>query len=187
MKEDNKNFKGDKFMDNERHEVLGQIVEATGIVCDCLKVSKLIPEVRSNIVMCINNPKTPQDVAGIPGRLTVVNGRVTACAYPSWAASVNTSMVLIWINKFSPDIRAVMEIRYSGALIELLKTNGFILYEIPDSKSWESTIKNGLEANNEGLPIFYSKGDFAREGAVVVCEKDAVSVAKKVVKIAELI
>ncbi len=146
-------------------------MEAVSAVCECQKVSKLIPEVRSNIVMCIKDPKTPKDVAGVPGRLTVVNGRVIAPAYPAWAASVNTSMVLIWINKIDPQIRAVMEIRFSPALIELLNKNGFVLYEIPDSNSWESTIKTGLEAKNKDYPIFYSKGDWAREGAVLYVKK----------------
>lgn len=174
-------------MQKERYEILGQIVEAVSIVCSCDKVSKLIPEVRSNIVMCTSDPKTPEDVAGVPGRLTVVKGRVVAPAYPDWAASINTSSVLIMIHSIDPQIRAVMEIRYSPALIEALSKHGYVLYEIPDSNSWESTIKKGLSKENKDYPIFHSKGDWAREGAVVVCEKDAVSVANKIIKIAQLL
>ncbi len=174
-------------MNTERYEILGQIVEAAKMVCASEKVAPLIPEVRSNITMCTSDPKTPEDVAGIPGRITVINGRPAVYAYPDWAASVNTSYVLIMMHSLDKNVRSVMEIRYSPGPIEALSKAGYTLYEIPDSDSWESTMKKGLTAGHEEPPIFHSKGDWAREGAVIVSGPDAVTVAKKVLKIAELL
>ena len=80
-----------------------------------------------------------------------------------------------------------MEVKYMPKLIEVLEKNGYTLYEIPDSNSWESTFEKGLTAGHEDFPIFHSKGDWAREGAVIVSGPDAVTVAKKVVEIANLL
>ncbi|MGB9804435.1 thiamine-phosphate synthase family protein, partial [Desulfofundulus sp.] len=105
----------------DAYYVLGQIVEAVNMLAKAEKVYRLLPEIRSNLVMAKEGAQNPDDIAGIPGRLTEVFGRITAPAYPAWGASRYTARILLAVLQLDPSRRAAMEIRYSEELVELIK------------------------------------------------------------------
>jgi predicted fused transcriptional regulator/phosphomethylpyrimidine kinase len=152
------------------------------------KVSVLLPEIRSNIVMAVPGAQNAQDVAGVPGRLTEVFGRITAAAYPAWGASRFTSRILLTIMKYDPGRLAAMEIRYTSELVDLIGNDRISVshLKVAEGKTLDDAFKES--ANESGLPtVFYTEGGFAREGAIIVTGKDAVSVAKIVLRIADLV
>ncbi|MHB9301910.1 thiamine-phosphate synthase family protein [Thermofilum pendens] len=82
-------------MGEEVDRVLGNLVRAVGMLEGCPELSMLIPEVRSNIVYALPNPRTVRDVAGVEGRITVVNGRPKASSYPRFGASWHMARLIV--------------------------------------------------------------------------------------------
>jgi predicted fused transcriptional regulator/phosphomethylpyrimidine kinase len=167
--------------------VLGQMVIAVEMMSKENKVANVLPEIRSNLVMALPGALSVDEVAGIPGRLTAVFGKITAPAYPAFGASHNTARILLALMEHDLSRRAAMEIKNTPALINALRKNGFEPYEIVVKT--EKTLKEVFkESNKEGnLPkIFFIDGGVNREGATIVSGDDAVEVAETVIKIAGL-
>ena len=173
-------------MENDRYYVMGQMVEAVALLTASPKVHTLLPEIRSNLVMATKEASKPEDIAGIPGRLTAVFGRITAPAYPAWGASKYTALILLEVRKSRPEILAAMEIKYDPKLVHLIQSHGISIahLEIRAGDTLDTILKKCM---HEGvLPnVFYTEGGFAREGAIIITSIDAVEVAKLVVKIAD--
>lgn len=169
----------------DHYYVLGQLVQGVHILVASSKVYRLLPEIRSNLVMALANATSIQEVAGIPGRLTHVFGRITAPAYPAWGASLYTASILLEIMKLDSSRRSAMEIRYSTEAVALMRDNGISICDLNIDE--KSTIKEMLASCIvDGLSeAFYTEGGFAREGAIIITGSDAVGVAERVVQIAE--
>ena len=174
------------MMDNDRYYVMGQLVEAVALLTASPNAYTLLPEIRSNLVMATKDAITPEDIAGIPGRLTAVFGKITAPAYPAWGASKYTAMILLEVRKIKPDIRAAMEIKYDPKLVHLIQSHNIPIarLEIHEGDTLETILKKCMHEGT--LPdLFYTEGGFAREGAIIVTGIDAISVAGLVVQIAD--
>ena len=173
-------------MDNDRYYVMGQMVEAVALLTASPNTHALLPEIRSNLVMALKDARTPEDIAGIPGRLTAVFGRITAPAYPAWGASKYTALILQEVRKIKPKIRAVMEIKYDPKLIKLIQSHGISIarLEIREGDTLDSILKRCM--HERILPdLFYTEGGFAREGAIIITGIDAMEVANLVIRIAD--
>jgi predicted fused transcriptional regulator/phosphomethylpyrimidine kinase len=59
---------------SEGEVILGNMVSAIRKLEGCREFTLLIPEVRVNLVYALPKAQTPQEVAGIEGRLTAVHG-----------------------------------------------------------------------------------------------------------------
>ncbi len=134
--------------------------------------------------MALKQATSIEEVAGIPGRLTEVFGRVTAAAYPTWGASKNTAKILLAVMKLDPSRRAAMEIKYSEQLVDIIRKHGF---HVALLKSGCETINQTIQAcmvDNQLPSIIYTEGGFAREGAIIITAGNAVEVADTVISIA---
>lgn len=178
------NLKIDASID--AYYVLGQIVDAVNMLAKAEKVYRLLPEIRSNLVMAKEGARNTDDIAGIPGRLTEVFGRITAPAYPAWGASRYTAGILLAVLQIDSSRRAAMEIRYSEELVELIRRGGMEIEHL-DPGSGKHLSEMLRECLKDGkLPMaFYTEGGFAREGAIIITGQNAVEVAKTVIKISE--
>lgn len=173
------------MMKNDRYRVMGQMVEAVALLSSSENMHKLLPEIRSNLVMAVPDAQTTDDVAGIPGRLTAVSGRIMAPAYPSWGASKYTALSLLMIRKLKPEVHSAMEIRYAQEIVKRIEKLGMNIARldireenVPDDP-FRRTMDNGI------LPgLFYTEGGYSREGVVIITGIDAVEVARTAVKIA---
>lgn len=173
-------------MNDDRYYVMGQMVEAVALLSSSPCTYALLPEIRSNLVMATKDAKTPDDIAGIPGRLTAVFGKITAPAYPAWGASKYTALILLEVRKIKPEIRSAMEIKYDPELVELIQGHGISIahLEIKEGDTLDTILNRCM---HEGIlpDLFYTEGGFAREGAIIITGSDAVEVAKLVVMIAD--
>ena len=173
-------------MENDRYYVMGQMVEAVAILAASGRMHTLLPEIRSNLVMAAHDAKTPDEVAGIPGRLTAVSGRITAPAYPAWSASFYTALILLEVRKIRPEIRSAMEVRYSPEIVDRIRNLGMraARLEIREGDPFDIILKRSM---HEGVlaDLLYTEGGFAREGAVIITGTDAVTVARTAARIAE--
>jgi thiamine-phosphate diphosphorylase len=172
-------------MEHDRYHVMGQMVEAVALLAASKQMHTLLPEIRSNLVMALEDAGFPDEVAGIPGRLTAVSGRITAPAYPAWGASKYTALILLEVRKLKPEVRAAMEIRYAPELVELIRKLGMGIARL-DIREGDTLGAIFMRTVTDGhLPdLFYTEGGFAREGAIIITGRDAVEVAGKAVAIA---
>ncbi|WP_297506277.1 thiamine-phosphate synthase family protein [Thermococcus sp.] len=85
--------------------------------------SSLIPEVRSNFAYAPANARRPDDVAAVPGRITLVKGRPYALP-PEFGASVFTASLVVEVMKRRPSLRSVLNIRYGEDVERALERAG---------------------------------------------------------------
>ena len=180
----------------QRYAVLSNLSEAVKILEENgSSISKLIPELRTNIGMALEGAKRYEDIAAVPGRITSLpGGRVRAVAPPEFGASRHIANSILAALQFNPDSRAAMNIRYEEKLVGLCKKIGLVVSSYDRSKEpadvkkkegsstfWGATT---AIADSRVFPdAIYHRGDFGKEPMIVLLGRDAVSVALKAVKL----
>jgi len=180
----------------EKYLVLENLSKAVELLESHKEVLKLIPEVQSNIVMALPKPyaKTIKDVAGIPGRIVKFKDRVKAVGNPEFGASSHVARILLKVMEYDQNIRAAMNIKYSQEILEACKKLGFTISffdrkeEPMEIKFIEgATLQWGVEYAIKKIgkvpDIIYDLGEVGKEPMIRIFDKDAISVAKKVIAI----
>ena len=81
----------------------------------------LMPEVRINLAYSILNPKKSNDVAAIPGRITVVDNKAFIPKSPEFGASDHMARNIIEFAKYNKNIRASINFKYTEEMVDWLK------------------------------------------------------------------
>lgn len=102
----------------ERLEVIRDLDEAYAMLRRIEGIERLIPEVRTNIVEGIQGAKDIRDVAGFPGRITLVNGMPTAYGRPRFGGSHHMAEVLLAMMDVDSRVKAATCIKYFGGILE---------------------------------------------------------------------
>ena len=157
-------------------------------------ISRLIPEVGSNIGYCPESPKSLKDVAAVPGRILRVNNNVTTVAEPEFGASSHVGKIVLTLNKFDEDVKSAMNIRFSEEILKTCKNLGLEIAEFSRNrepgkvKTKEgATLIWGIEEvlkRRKSVPdIIFDRGDFGKEAMIRVTGKNPFEVANKVIMI----
>lgn len=173
------------------------IKKALVILQNSDSIAKLVPEVRSNLVMAKENATIIEDVAGVPGRITTVKGKVRAFMQPDWGASSHMARLVLEIMKHDPQRRSAINLRYHPEIIEIcqklgLKVSFYKREEEPeDLRDVEgNTIGWGVEQAvkriGEVPDVIYHTGDWGKEAIIALIGCDAIDVARMAVCIAQL-
>jgi predicted fused transcriptional regulator/phosphomethylpyrimidine kinase len=160
-------------------------------------MAELIPEVRSNLVKARENARTIDDVAGVPGRITTVNGLVRAFMKPEWGASSHMARFVLEVMKHDPQRRSAINIRYNNDIIEIceklgLKISFYNRLEEPDDireqegKTVSWGVEQAINRIGEVPDVIYHTGDWGKEPIITIIGIDAVEVAEMAVCIAKL-
>lgn len=180
----------------EKYNVLMAVKEAIKILEENPKVACLIPESQSNIGMALRRPSSASDVAAVPGRIVRLRDGVKASAHPEFGASRHVANTILTAMKHDPAVRSAMNIRYSKELVDLCKSLGMTVsfydrkLEPPEIKKKEgmTTVWGTEEAIKKAgrVPdVIYHEGDYGKEPMIIILGRDAVEVARKVVKLSE--
>lgn len=157
---------------------------------------RLIPEVRTNIVMAKENARTINDVAGIPGRITVHKREVFACREPEYGASSHLARLILEIRKYDPTLRSGINIKYDKAIIEICERMGLKVSYYDRRKEPRAikekegaTIPWGVKVAVKRIgrvpDVIYHKGDWGKEPMIVLLAADAVEAARIAIKIGD--
>jgi predicted fused transcriptional regulator/phosphomethylpyrimidine kinase/diadenosine tetraphosphate (Ap4A) HIT family hydrolase len=171
--------------------------KAVEIIQNSEEFAAFIPEVRSNIVMAKENAKDVNDVAGIPGRITIVHGKPKAFVEPEFGVSSHMARLVLSMMKHDSSKRSAMNIKYSPQIIEIseklgLKVSFYDRNDEPeDVRQVEGgTIPWGVETAVKRIgdipDIIYHKGAWGKEPSITLIGTSAVDVAKTAVCIARL-
>jgi len=140
----------------------------------------LIPNVGSNLVECLPEATTVDDVAGVPGRIFDIKGRATVPAEPEFGVSEHAASVLLATRDHGLDVRAGLNITYDESLIKDLAAAGHSTVEFDSEASEElaATIGDALaDADLTETFVLYQTGGFGIEPISYILGPDAPAVA----------
>ena len=172
-----------------RTQILEELSLALNELLRDEKFLEFIPEIRSNFAYSPPKPKEKNDVAAIPGRITVVKGKAYALP-PEFGVSEHMADVLMRLSAIFPEIRSVLNIRYDERIFNALKRAGFKIGTIEKSeRSEEETVRLIIEEfKKKGvLDAVIDRGGFGIEPCVYIFGRNPIEVVEKVKKLERLL
>jgi len=172
--------------------VLDNLAEAVELLRNCPEFSRLVPEVRVNLVYALPEARTSEEVAAIDGRITVVGGLPHASGLPRWGASDHMARLIMEVRRYDPPINAGINFKCDKTIIEVVKRycseQGILFGWIDRSQEpAEVTAQDGtsmpwkikyLDSNYGRIPrLFYEGEGWGKEPLFVALGTDAVEVA----------
>jgi len=164
-------------------------------VLDCLldalriasssEMAKFVPEVRTNIVMSIKGAKTVLDVAGFPGRLSVVRDRIVAFAGPEFGASKHMAAILLSAHRENPKIRGLTCIRLSKEVERAVLEEGLraVKAERPEGDRSSKPLVEAIAETKGRLDVLFDPGEVGVEPVAYVFGYDAIDAVRKAIRI----
>ncbi len=174
----------------EQLSVIHQINEIYNFI-KIKKFCKLIPEVRTNIAGALRNAKTKEEVAGIDGRITIVNGLPKAAGNIKFGVAEHTARLVLTAKEFDNSINFVMNMKYTPELVEEIQNKTDLkLVEInrenqpKDVKTREFStmqwlIKESIEKDGKIPDIIWDKGSIGKEPMIRLFSKTNKDMIKK--------
>lgn len=191
-------------MENNKHtdpihsEAKLRVINQVKEIYDFIKIIKftlLIPEVRTNIAGTLPGGKNKDDVAGIDGRITIVNGLPKAAGEIKFGVAEHTARLVLTAKEFDKSINFVMNLKYTPELIKSIQKNtNLVLKEINrenqpvDVKNKEFStmawlIKRSLDKNGKIPDIIWDRGSIGKEPMIRLFSKTSTGMIKKLNKI----
>ncbi|MGQ4834643.1 MAG: thiamine-phosphate synthase family protein [Candidatus Asgardarchaeia archaeon] len=174
----------------DRLFVLQNIQAAIEMLKKSSGFAKVIPEVRSNLVMARKHPKSILDIAGIPGRITEYKGFAFPVGNPEYGASKHTASILLVINKHFENKAALLCIKYDEKIEKILKELKWKVLKIKRKGSSDLEFLKDLEEilkkTNDSPDAVVDLGGFGVEAVTYIVGEDAIDVAKKAITISEM-
>jgi predicted fused transcriptional regulator/phosphomethylpyrimidine kinase/predicted transcriptional regulator len=147
-----------------------RILENTG------GVARLLPAVGSNLVECLPEAETIEDVAGVPGRILDVKGRPTIPADPEFGVSGHVASVLLAARRHGSDARAAVNVAYDPDMIDALVAAGHVTAAFDPADDPEPAIGAALSETPDA-DVLFQTGAVGIEPIVYVLGPDAPTVA----------
>lgn len=102
-------------------KVLGNLVLALGMLEGSREFARLIPEVRVNLAYALPGARTPAEVAGVDGRITVVRGFPAAAGLPRWGVSGHVARLILEARKYDAGLSAAINFKCDDEIIEVVQ------------------------------------------------------------------
>ena len=184
----------------ETTQLYGEILEAVEQIESCKEFTSILPEVRTNLVYALSDAKTPHDVVGIDGRITVLNNMPYAAGKPRFGTSSHMARLILELMKVDSSIRAGINFVSTPELEQWLKKyceqKGWKYSTIDRSKepkkviekegsSMPWKIKEAIKVAHGEVPkIFNEFGAVGKEDLFVLVGKNPLEVATEACEIA---
>lgn len=137
----------------------------------------LIPNVGSNLVVCLPDADSVDDVAGVPGRIFDVKGKATIPGEPEFGVSEYVASVLLATREHGGTARAAVNLRYDSDLVDRFAEAGYETVEF-DGEAETSVAIGDAMADADDPTILYQTGGYGIEPIVYVLGEDAEAVAE---------
>ncbi|MDO8494386.1 MAG: bifunctional hydroxymethylpyrimidine kinase/phosphomethylpyrimidine kinase [Deltaproteobacteria bacterium] len=180
----------------ERWSVLQEIRTALQIF-QKENIRELIPEVGSQFVVATPYAETPEEIAGVEGRITKTKEGIQIGAGPWFGVSTHMANLLLTARQFDPTLRAVMNIRYDPAIVKICRRIG--LQGAFFSRAEEPIANKTKEGNTlqwavdrvtrqcGRVPDFIAdEGEVGKEPMIRLLAKNSTSLVQSVLKIQSL-
>ncbi|MFW9920840.1 MAG: thiamine-phosphate synthase family protein [Candidatus Thorarchaeota archaeon] len=165
-----------------RSEVIGDLQEALDTIESSNTFSYLVPEVRANLVSCLKEARALSDVAGIPGRITLIEGRARAFLGPQFGASKHTASLLLNIREKWSYYRACLCISGKDSIIVASEQEGVNVIHLKDAQNDVNVIAAAvfelLKSRPKGFLGINVPGGIGVEPILYIFGKSAIDLAK---------
>ncbi|WP_129114787.1 thiamine-phosphate synthase family protein [Halegenticoccus tardaugens] len=157
-------------------QVLSSVRRGLRTLTNASGFAGLIPNVGSNLVECLPDATTIEDVAAVPGRIVDVKGRATVPGDPEFGVSEHVAGVLLAARAAGGDARATLNVRYDPGIVESLDDAGHETIEF-DSEAADP-IAAALDGREPGETfVLYQTGGYGIEPITYVLAPDAPTAA----------
>ena len=133
----------------ERALVISDILEALRMVEQSESFEAIVPQVRANFVACNDLAETVKDVAGVPGRITIIDGRARALISPQFGASQHTAELLLHAKSTWSRVRACLCISGKQEVVKIATKKGFQVLSLKEPESAAFGIIKSLKDTNQ--------------------------------------
>ncbi len=138
----------------------------------------LIPHVGSNLVEATADATAIEDVAGVPGRVLDVRGRVEVPDDPAFGVSEYVGGVLLAARAAGSESRAGLNLAYTETTLDRLGTQGETVAELDiEAQNLEVAVEETISENPEAT-VLYHRGAVGVEPIIYLLGPDAVAVAR---------
>jgi len=104
----------------ERERVLASVRRGLRTLTNASGFAGLIPNVGANVVECLADARSIDDVAAVPGRLVDVKGQAMVPGEPEFGVSEHVATVLLAARAGGSAARAAVNVRYDPDLVARL-------------------------------------------------------------------
>ncbi|MCF8720172.1 bifunctional hydroxymethylpyrimidine kinase/phosphomethylpyrimidine kinase [Nitrospina gracilis] len=181
---------------HQRFELL-QGVSAALEVLKANHIGHLIPEVQSNIGVGVPDASGVNDVIAVPGRIIKLGDEIRTVAAPQFGASRHVAKIVLTAMRFDPNMRAVMNIKFSDTILNACKRLRFRIASFDRAKEPKSvkqlegsSLEWGTYTAIErfgGVPdIIYDLGGQGKEEMIRVLAPDIGALLDKVLRIHQM-
>ena len=188
-------FAGESEPISDRINVLNNLRNAISKLVESKEFMTLVPEVRTNLVMSIAEAKTEDEIAGIPGRITVARGHVKSLSpEPEFGASFHLAAVLLAALKEDEKVRGAINIRFSNEIELAMRKIDMCIYKfdranLPSKASEKhlavpSAVKKATDELGRVPDALVDEGGYGVEPATYIFGSSATDVAEKAIKVA---
>ncbi|WP_336361006.1 thiamine-phosphate synthase family protein [Haladaptatus sp. ZSTT2] len=139
----------------------------------------LIPNVGSNLVECLPDATTIDDVVGVPGRIFDVKGQATVPGDPEFGVSEHLASVLLAARRNGNSARAVLNIRYDEDIVAALEATDANAVSFDAQLPLDEAIDAAL-ADAPDADVLYQPGSFGIEPITYLLGRDAQAVAERI-------
>ena len=177
---------------SKRSLIVSDMLDALRIIEASETFVDIVPQIRANIVACNDAAKSTKDVAGVPGRITVIDGHARALVNPQFGASSHTSELLLDAMEKWPKVRSCMYVSGRDHVIRTAKKVGFRVVTLEESESNSKKIISALKSEQEipgprtDYPAIHSPGDYGVEPILYLFGPNARQLSEKCVKLSDL-
>ncbi len=181
-------------------------IEKSKLLCDLEKaleifkserIGNLVPEVQTNIGLGLSNAKRHEDVLALPGRVIKNGEDIFTGARPQFGGSRHVANIVLTVMQHDPEMRAVINIKYTDALLRICKKLRFEIASFDRAKEPQkvrvregSSLEWGTEKAITGYgsvpDIIYDLGGIRKEEMIRVIAEDMPSLIEKVLAIHRL-
>ena len=185
-------------MSHEEQDVIAQIKEIYNYISEDKLFSLLIPEVRMNISAALPYAKSKYEIAGIEGRITVINGYPYASGEIKFGVSDHTARLILEAKKFDNSINIVVNLKYNPEWVKRiesktdLKLKEIIREDQPkntilqEESTMQWLIKRSIEEIGVIPDIIWDKGSIGKEPMLRLFGRNSKDIKAKLEKIIQL-
>jgi predicted fused transcriptional regulator/phosphomethylpyrimidine kinase/predicted transcriptional regulator len=174
-----------------RAVVISDMLDALGIIELSETFEKIVPQVRANFVACNELAETVEDVAGVPGRITVIDGYARALISPQFGASSHTAEVLLHAKVTWTRVRSCLCVSGREDVVKNAQKVGFKVVPIKDPESSASKITKSLMTMKQlpgkrtAYPAIQVPGGYGIEPILYLFGPSAKEVSERTLKLSD--
>lgn len=108
--------------------------------------ASIMPQVRANLVSCGDGATSTEDVAAVPGRITMIDDRARALVPPQFGASSHTAQILLSAIKKWPKVRSCFCISGREEVALAARRVGFSVLRLKEPAANSGTIGSAIQS-----------------------------------------